>query len=41
MEWRKVTVTLWTRKIKDLHQNDFIMAEKTDQLYERAQNSFF
>jgi 4a-hydroxytetrahydrobiopterin dehydratase len=32
-EWGRVTVTWWTHKIKGLHQNDFIMAAKTDQLY--------
>jgi 4a-hydroxytetrahydrobiopterin dehydratase len=32
-EWGKVTVTWWTHKIKGLHQNDFIMAAKTDQLW--------
>jgi len=32
-EWRKVTVTWWTHKIKGLHHNDFIMAAKTEQLY--------
>ncbi|MBN1149464.1 MAG: 4a-hydroxytetrahydrobiopterin dehydratase [Anaerolineales bacterium] len=32
-EWGKVTVTWWTHKIKGLHQNDFIMAAKTDALY--------
>jgi 4a-hydroxytetrahydrobiopterin dehydratase len=31
-EWGKVTVTWWTHKIKGLHQNDFIMAAKTDGL---------
>jgi 4a-hydroxytetrahydrobiopterin dehydratase len=35
-EWGKVTVTWWTHKIKGLHQNDFIMAAKTDLLYGRA-----
>ncbi len=30
-EWGRVTVTWWTHKIKGLHQNDFIMAAKTDQ----------
>lgn len=35
-EWGKVTVTWWTHKIKGLHQNDFIMAAKTDQLYQEA-----
>lgn len=32
VEWGKVTVIWWTHKIKGLHQNDFIMAAKTDQL---------
>jgi 4a-hydroxytetrahydrobiopterin dehydratase len=35
-EWGKVTVTWWTHKINGLHQNDFIMASKTDALYEKA-----
>ena len=33
-EWGKVTVTWWTHKIKGLHQNDFIMAAKTNALKE-------
>jgi 4a-hydroxytetrahydrobiopterin dehydratase len=32
-EWGKVTVTLWTHRIKGLHLNDFIMAAKTDREY--------
>lgn len=32
-EWGKVTVTWWTHKIGGLHQNDFIMAAKTDGLF--------
>jgi 4a-hydroxytetrahydrobiopterin dehydratase len=32
-EWGRVTVTLWTHRIKGLHRNDFIMAAKTDGLY--------
>jgi len=31
-EWGRVTVQWWTHKIRGLHQNDFIMASKTDQL---------
>jgi len=31
-EWGKVTVQWWTYKIHGLHQNDFIMAAKTDKL---------
>jgi 4a-hydroxytetrahydrobiopterin dehydratase len=33
-EWGKVTVSWWTHKIGGLHQNDFIMAVRTDELYE-------
>lgn len=33
-EWGKVTVSWWTHKIKGLHRNDFIMAAKTDRLYQ-------
>jgi 4a-hydroxytetrahydrobiopterin dehydratase len=33
-EWGKVTVTWWTHAIKGLHQNDFVMAAKTDRIYE-------
>ena len=33
LDWGKVVVTWWTHKIKGLHQNDFIMAAKTDGLY--------
>lgn len=32
--WGKVTVTWWTHAIRGLHQNDFVMAAKTDELYE-------
>jgi 4a-hydroxytetrahydrobiopterin dehydratase len=34
-EWGKVTVFWWTHKISGLHQNDFIMAAKTDKLYSK------
>src|SRR6185295_5431584 len=34
--WGKVVVETWTHKIKGLHQNDFILAAKTDRIYERA-----
>jgi 4a-hydroxytetrahydrobiopterin dehydratase len=33
-EWGRVTVTWWTHKIGGLHQNDFIMAARTDELFE-------
>ncbi|MCL4530872.1 MAG: 4a-hydroxytetrahydrobiopterin dehydratase [Chloroflexi bacterium] len=33
-EWGRVTVQWWTHKIKGLHQNDFIMAAKTDGIVE-------
>jgi 4a-hydroxytetrahydrobiopterin dehydratase len=32
-EWGKVTVYWWTHKIHGLHQNDFVMAARTDELY--------
>jgi len=32
-EWGRVKVSWWTHKIKGLHQNDFIMAAKTNELY--------
>lgn len=35
-EWGKVTVNWWTHKIKGLHENDFIMAAKTDQLFQKT-----
>lgn len=31
-EWGKVTVTLWTHAIGGLHQNDFILAAKIDEM---------
>ncbi len=31
-EWGRVTVQWWTHRIGGLHQNDFIMAAKTDRL---------
>jgi 4a-hydroxytetrahydrobiopterin dehydratase len=31
-EWGRVTVTLWTHKIRGLHRNDFIMAAKVDSI---------
>ncbi len=31
-EWGKVTVTWWTHKVHGLHQNDFVMALRTDEL---------
>ncbi len=33
-EWGKVTVSWWTHVIKGLHRNDFIMAARTDALYQ-------
>jgi 4a-hydroxytetrahydrobiopterin dehydratase len=33
-EWGRVTVTWWTHKIKGLHRNDFIMAAKTDEVFQ-------
>jgi 4a-hydroxytetrahydrobiopterin dehydratase len=33
-EWGRVTVQWWTHKIRGLHKNDFIMAAKTDEVFE-------
>lgn len=33
-EWGRVTVTWWTHAIQGLHQNDFIMAARTDLIYQ-------
>ena len=30
--WGKVTVEVWTHKIKGLHKNDFVLAAKTDEI---------
>lgn len=34
-EWGKVTVNWWTHKIKGLHENDLIMAAKTDKVFKQ------
>ncbi len=31
--WGYATVTLWTHKIKGLHENDFVMAAKIDRAF--------
>ncbi len=33
-EWGKVTLDWWTHKIHGLHLNDFIMAARTDEIYD-------
>ena len=33
-EWGKVTVRWWTHKIRGLHRNDFVMAAKSDELFQ-------
>jgi 4a-hydroxytetrahydrobiopterin dehydratase len=38
-EWGKVTVTWTTHKVHGLHQNDFVMAAKTDEAFERVQQA--
>lgn len=35
LEWGKVEVNWWTHKIKNLHINDFIMAAKTEELFNK------
>ena len=36
LEWGRVTVHWWTHVVKGLHKNDFIMAAKTDEMFDRA-----
>ncbi|NBD14961.1 MAG: 4a-hydroxytetrahydrobiopterin dehydratase [Cyanobacteria bacterium] len=36
VEWGKLTVQWWTHTINGLHQNDFIMAAKTDEVVEQV-----
>ena len=36
LEWGRVTVQWWTHVVKGLHKNDFIMAAKTDEMFDRA-----
>ena len=33
LAWGRVRLTIWTHKIKGLHQNDFILAAKANGLY--------
>jgi len=35
-EWGRVTVRWWTHKIGGLHENDFIMAARTDEAFRDA-----
>lgn len=35
IHWNKVDLMLWTHKIGGLHENDFILAAKVDQLLEK------
>lgn len=35
LEFGKATVRWWTHKIHGLHRNDFIMAARTDRLFEQ------
>jgi 4a-hydroxytetrahydrobiopterin dehydratase len=37
--WGYATVSLQTKKIKGLHENDFIMATKIDQIFDRSTKS--
>lgn len=34
LTWGRATVQWWTHNIKGLHQNDFIMAAKTNDIYD-------
>jgi 4a-hydroxytetrahydrobiopterin dehydratase len=41
VEWGKVEVRWWTHKIRGLHENDLIMAAKTETLYQRFTGELF
>lgn len=34
LEWGRVTVTWWTLRVRGLHRNDFVMAARTDRLWD-------
>ena len=36
--WGYATISLRTKKIKGLHENDFIMASKIDRMFDRPQD---
>jgi 4a-hydroxytetrahydrobiopterin dehydratase len=38
-EWGKVTASWWTHAIGGLHQNDFVMAAKTNQAFQTAKGA--
>jgi 4a-hydroxytetrahydrobiopterin dehydratase len=38
VDYGKTNVTWFTHKINGLHRNDFVMAAKTDELYEKAKS---
>jgi|GEM_PF-2537626 len=37
--WGYATISLSTKKIKGLHENDFIMATKIDRIFDRSSRS--
>ena len=39
-EWGRARVAWWTHKIRNLHRNDFVMAAKTDRLYDEMTGVF-
>jgi len=36
--WGYATISLRTKKIKGLHENDFIMASKVDRIFDRSRD---
>ena len=39
LSWGRVVVETWTHKIRGLHRNDFILAAKTDELYDKIRRT--
>jgi 4a-hydroxytetrahydrobiopterin dehydratase len=35
LTWGKAAVSWWTHEIQDLHENDFIMAARTEKVYQK------
>lgn len=39
VEWGQLTVSWWTHAILNLHRNDFIMAAKTDRIFDQINDT--
>ncbi|MFL7813217.1 MAG: 4a-hydroxytetrahydrobiopterin dehydratase [Anaerolineales bacterium] len=39
ISWGRTAVSWWTHAVNGLHENDFIMAARTDQLYQKVKQA--